>query len=87
MCICYEVVDIYCLSLVIMFWLISTFAISLFFRSHVKMPEAIYNAYLQKEPLTGTNLKLMKLNDTAISDIVQWGNMLIFDYLTGNYDR
>ncbi|CAE1269915.1 FJX1 [Acanthosepion pharaonis] len=56
-------------------------------RSHVKMPEAIYNAYLQKEPLTGANLNLMKLNDTAISDIVQWGNMLIFDYLTGNYDR
>lgn len=56
-------------------------------RSHVKMPEAIYNAYLQNEPLTQEKLQTLKLNDTTLSDLVQWGSMIIFDYLTGNYDR
>eukprot|EP00106_Octopus_bimaculoides_P004173 XP_014771615.1 PREDICTED: uncharacterized protein LOC106870138 [Octopus bimaculoides] len=56
-------------------------------RSHVQMPEIIYKAYLQGKPLTGSQLQQAKLNKTTLSDIVQWGSMIIFDFLTANYDR
>jgi four-jointed box protein 1 len=41
-----------------------------------------------KPPLDVTSTKeLSELDDTILTQLVQWSDLIIFDYLTGNYDR
>ena len=47
----------------------------------------------EPKPLDGSELKSLSedehedLDEHVLSDLVQWSDLIIFDYLTGNYDR
>ncbi|XP_046558586.1 LOW QUALITY PROTEIN: four-jointed box protein 1-like [Haliotis rubra] len=56
-------------------------------RAHVQMPPTILEAYRTGGIVNSDIIAEKKLSAVALSDIVQWGAMVIFDYLTGNYDR
>ncbi|XP_071099818.1 four-jointed box protein 1-like [Haliotis cracherodii] len=56
-------------------------------RAHVQMPQTILEAYRAGDIVNSDTIAEKKLSAEALSDIVQWGAMVIFDYLTGNYDR
>lgn len=54
------------------------------------MPSLILRAYKTGEPIRAEdiNKSVHQSNSyTHIPEIAQWGTMIIFDYLTGNYDR
>lgn len=61
------------------------------------MPYVLLNKLEAKEsatnPLDGSELKSLSenvhedLDEHVLSDLVQWSDLIIFDYLTGNYDR
>lgn len=57
-------------------------------RSHVKMPSMLLAAYETGVPLTGANL-VMRSGVTAddLSALVQWSDLILFDFITGHYDR
>jgi four-jointed box protein 1 len=40
-----------------------------------------------KRPLDLTSTALKSADETDLEHLVQWSDMIIFDYLTGNYDR
>ncbi|XP_033751381.1 uncharacterized protein LOC117335474 [Pecten maximus] len=56
-------------------------------RSLVKIPQFILNKYEQKSVINRASLKNSNLTTSQLSQLFQWGGMIIFDYLTGNYDR
>ena len=41
----------------------------------------------QKTPINVASNVLPTLDESEIEHLVQWSDMLVFDYLTGNYDR
>ena len=47
----------------------------------------------EQNPLDGSELKSLSqnehedLDEHILSDLVQWSDLIMFDYLTGNYDR
>ena len=47
----------------------------------------------QISPITGVELERLAsnehegLDETVLADLVQWSDLIMFDYLTGNYDR
>ncbi|KAH3857751.1 hypothetical protein DPMN_100366 [Dreissena polymorpha] len=54
------------------------------------MPRLILEAFRTGKPVTGWEIEQLKdlyKNPYQLTDIVQWGTMIIFDYLTANYDR
>ncbi|OWF43236.1 four-jointed box protein 1-like [Mizuhopecten yessoensis] len=56
-------------------------------RSLVKIPQFILNKYEQKSVINRASLKNSNLTTSQLSQLFQWGGMIMFDYLTGNYDR
>ncbi|XP_041365524.1 four-jointed box protein 1-like [Gigantopelta aegis] len=55
--------------------------------SRVQMPPLLFEIYKTGSSLDQNILTKHKLQPKDISNIIQWGSMIIFDYLTGNYDR
>ena len=50
------------------------------------MPEAIVDRLIGSQgPLTATSATGVDPDD--LSDLVQWSDLIVFDFLTGNYDR
>ena len=47
----------------------------------------------QITPITGIELEKLAsnehegLDEAVLADLVQWSDLIMFDYLTGNYDR
>jgi len=47
----------------------------------------------QTPPINGIELEKLAsnehegLDETVLADLVQWSDLIMFDYLTGNYDR
>ena len=39
------------------------------------------------QPIDKTSEDLTSLDETQLEHLVQWSDLVIFDYLTGNYDR
>ena len=39
------------------------------------------------EPIDLNTSKLQNLDETQLEHLVQWSDLIIFDYITGNYDR
>ncbi|XP_060065052.1 extracellular serine/threonine protein kinase four-jointed-like [Ylistrum balloti] len=56
-------------------------------RSLVKIPQFILEKYEQKSVINQASIKNSNLTTTQLSQLFQWGGMILFDYLTGNYDR
>ena len=42
---------------------------------------------LLQEPLDVTSSALTQMDKSQLEELVQWSDMIVFDYLTGNYDR
>ncbi|XP_040570264.1 four-jointed box protein 1 [Lepeophtheirus salmonis] len=38
-------------------------------------------------PISGKSFELAEMSNEELSTLIQWGDMIIFDYLTGNFDR
>ncbi|XP_053398333.1 uncharacterized protein LOC123552572 [Mercenaria mercenaria] len=58
--------------------------------SKTRLPPLIYNAFMKGEPITANIINTSKLLDrtpAGIAEIVQWGNMILLDFLTAHSDR
>lgn len=58
--------------------------------SRAYIPPIILQAYRIGMPITSHVISkslLFRRNPALIAEVVQWGTMIVFDYLTGNYDR
>ena len=53
----------------------------------MEIPPILFEMYKTGNSLDCYILNKQQLPPEEISNIIQWGSMVIFDYLTGNYDR
>ena len=53
------------------------------------MPSILRQRLLSRlqEPLDGNSEILPQLDQNQLEELVQWSDLIIFDYITGNYDR
>ena len=54
------------------------------------MPSALRQRLVSRmlqEPLDVTSAALTRMDESQLEELVQWSDMVVFDYLTGNYDR
>ena len=54
------------------------------------MPSALRQRLVSRmlqEPLDVTSDALTQMDESQLEELVQWSDMIVFDYLTGNYDR
>ena len=51
------------------------------------MPSVILEAFEQNYTLNYTHPDLSHLSANHLSHALQWSDMVVFDYLTGHYDR
>ena len=54
------------------------------------MPSALRQRLVSRmlqEPLDVTSAALTQMDESQLEELVQWSDMIVFDYLTGNYDR
>ena len=54
------------------------------------MPSALRQRLVSRmlqEPLDVTSAALTQMDESQLEELVQWSDMVVFDYLTGNYDR
>ena len=53
------------------------------------MPSLLRKQLLQdaSEPISLTSPQLLALDPNQLERLVQWSDLIVFDYLTGNYDR
>ena len=58
-----------------------------FFRSLVTIPKKLLQTYESKTVIDNSFLQNSTLNMNEIADLVQWSSMVLFDYITGHYDR
>ncbi|XP_013407271.1 uncharacterized protein LOC106171460 [Lingula anatina] len=56
-------------------------------RSRVKMPYCLLNAFTSHRVVDRNSPFLQTLSTSGLIHLLQWGEMIIFDYITGNYDR
>ena len=59
----------------------------LLIRSRVKMPAVILEAYEQQRVFTRHHDNVYLLSANNLTELVQWSDLILFDYLTGHYDR
>ena len=45
------------------------------------------NSKYPNDPIDMTSMGLKSLDESQLQHLVQWSDLIIFDYLTGNYDR
>ncbi|KAL3842504.1 hypothetical protein ACJMK2_020508 [Sinanodonta woodiana] len=52
------------------------------------IPPVLLEAFIEKIPINGTTLNCrLPSGPVDVPDLIQWGTMIVFDYLTANYDR
>jgi hypothetical protein len=54
------------------------------------MPQVIYNAYKTGKPVNSAMIHespSLRNKSTAIAELIQWGTLILFDYLVGHHDR
>ena len=51
------------------------------------MPGPILQSYRNSTALDSSHPALAAMDMSQLSEMLQWGDMILFDYLTGNYDR
>jgi four-jointed box protein 1 len=56
-------------------------------RSRVRMPTLLLSAYESGHPLTYQTNQLYNATADQLTAIVQWTDMIVFDYVIGHYDR
>ncbi|XP_074660090.1 four-jointed box protein 1-like [Tubulanus polymorphus] len=55
--------------------------------SQVKIPGILLQAYEQSEPLDFRSSSLANTTWTTLVQVAQWTDLILFDYITANYDR
>lgn len=54
----------------------------------IRMPEILRQAYLNGQTVTSSVIRALNTsNMTEIADLIQWGTLIVYDSLTGPYDR
>ena len=56
-------------------------------RTKIRMPGPILQSYRNSTALDSSHPALAAMDMSQLSEMLQWGDMILFDYLTGNYDR
>jgi hypothetical protein len=56
-------------------------------RSWVKIPTPLLKAYEQHKVLDYKSADLPHLSSDQVMDLAQWSDLILYDYITGNYDR
>ncbi|XP_060588484.1 four-jointed box protein 1-like [Ruditapes philippinarum] len=59
-------------------------------RLNTFMPHVIYNAYTTGTPVNSAVIHespSLRNKSTAIAELIQWGTLIVFDYLVGHHDR
>ena len=64
-----------------------TIETDLYDRSHVKMPPVLLDAYEGGYALNWTHPGLPAMTAGQTQLLLQWSDLILFDYITGNYDR
>ena len=57
------------------------------FRSHVKMPKILLDAYEHGKTVDFQHPDLQTMTLDDLTAVLQWTDMMLFDYVTGHYDR
>ena len=57
------------------------------FRSDVKLPHLFLEALKHGHIVTQQTLAALNLSDEEISDLVQWTDLMVFDYISSQKDR
>ncbi|KAK3585410.1 hypothetical protein CHS0354_020123 [Potamilus streckersoni] len=53
-----------------------------------KIPPVLLDAFVEKIPINGSTMLSHHVSGPVdVPDLIQWGTMIVFDYLTANYDR
>jgi hypothetical protein len=52
-------------------------------RSRVHIPSALLAAYTRGQPLS----QVHNVTEEELRALVQWSDLIVFDYITGHYDR
>jgi hypothetical protein len=56
-------------------------------RSRVRMPPVILEAYESGHVFARDHPAVHLMTANNLTEIVQWSDLILFDYLTGHYDR
>ena len=51
------------------------------------MPAIMLNAYETGSSLDRHHPAILAMTSAELSELVQWSDMVLFDYITGHYDR
>jgi hypothetical protein len=51
------------------------------------MPDALLEAYEARRALNRSSPRLPSMSSAEFSALVQWSDLILFDYITGHYDR
>ena len=51
------------------------------------MPAVILDAYEHQQVFSHHHQRVLLLNANNLTELVQWSDLILFDYLTGHYDR
>ncbi|GBN06301.1 Four-jointed box protein 1 [Araneus ventricosus] len=52
-----------------------------------KLPSLLLSSLMRNEVLSANNGELLSLPVKKLVELLQWSDLIIFDYITGNYDR
>ncbi|CAG2123264.1 unnamed protein product, partial [Medioppia subpectinata] len=52
-----------------------------------RMPSLILNSLITNTTLHSRDWRLKNVTSAELVELMQWSDLLLFDYLTGNYDR
>ncbi|CAL1266390.1 unnamed protein product [Larinioides sclopetarius] len=52
-----------------------------------KLPSLLLSSLMHNEVLSANNGELLSLPVKKLVELLQWSDLIIFDYITGNYDR
>ncbi|XP_045191356.2 four-jointed box protein 1-like isoform X2 [Mercenaria mercenaria] len=58
--------------------------------SKTRLPPIIYDAFIKRQPITGRTISSSNIIDKTpegIAEIVQWGTVILLDFLTAHLDR
>jgi four-jointed box protein 1 len=52
-----------------------------------RMPSLILDALINNKTIRSNDIRLKNMTSAELVELMQWSDLLIFDYITGNYDR
>ena len=57
------------------------------YRSRVHLPPVILDAYKNNSTLSWNTRAVRQVPVYELADLLQWSDLIVYDYITGHYDR